>query len=140
MIYTSRFSNPTLKSGQYTAIRISVGMPRWAIGYEITGELRDLMPFGLRNVEDAKSFRPLYYARLERIGVGKIRKQLENLEALGQPVVLLCFEDIRQGDWNWCHRRIFADWWQAKTGDIIEELTDPSPVKRVKRNVMDSLF
>ena len=44
MIYTSRFSNPELKTGKYTAIRISVGSPRWNIGYQIAGAISELMP------------------------------------------------------------------------------------------------
>lgn len=138
MIYTSRFSNPELKSEQYTAIRISVGTPRWTLGYKLAGEMKDLMPFGLYNEKDAERFRQLYYAKLDRIGVDVIAQKLKGLEALGKPVVLLCFEDIRKGDGNWCHRRIFADWWHMKTGGIIDELPDAKPTK--KRAIMDSLF
>lgn len=128
MIYTSRFSNPELKSGKYTAVRISLGSPRWKIGYEIAGVIRDLMPVGLFKIENVEDFTPLYFARLEQAGVDKIRSQINHFERMGKPVVLLCFEDVRKPDW-WCHRRVFADWWLEKTGDVIEELIDPSPVK-----------
>ena len=128
MIYTSRFSNPTLKSGEYTAVRISVGTPRWQLAYTIAGEIKELMPFGLHNVEDADEFQRLYCARLERIGVDRIGRQLTKFEALGKPVVLLCFEDVRKPS-DWCHRTMFADWWLAKTGEIITELADTSHVK-----------
>ena len=33
MVYTSRYSNPELKTGKYTAVRISLGTPKWPIGY-----------------------------------------------------------------------------------------------------------
>lgn len=137
MIYTSRFANAALKTGEYTTVRISVGTPRWTLGYTINGEMKELMPFGLRDVEDKEDFRGLFYAKLEQIGVDAIGRKLKRLEALGKPVVLLCYEDIRKGDWNWCHRRIFADWWNAKTGEVIEELPDAKPVKAP---IMDSLF
>ena len=47
MIYTSRYSNPELKSGKYTAVRISVGSPRWKLGYDISGAISELMPKGI---------------------------------------------------------------------------------------------
>jgi len=46
-----------------------------------------------------------------------------------KPVVLLCFEDLRQGGSVWCRRRLFADWWKNKTGEIIPELEDNPPLK-----------
>lgn len=56
MIYTSRFSNPELKSGDYVPVRISVGAPRWKVGYEIAGTIKELMPTGLRQIEDVEDF------------------------------------------------------------------------------------
>ena len=47
MVYTSRYSNPELKTGKYTAVRISLGTPKWPIGYNLDAEMKDLMPFGL---------------------------------------------------------------------------------------------
>lgn len=47
MVYTSRYSNPELRTGKYTAVRISLGIPRWNIGYSLDAEMPDLMPFGL---------------------------------------------------------------------------------------------
>lgn len=129
MIYTSRFSNPELKSGNYAAVRVSVGSPRWKVGYDIVGAIKDLMPAGLRHIEDVNDFRPRYYEQLERVGVDRISEQIAKFELSGKLVVLLCFCDIRKPDW-WCHRRVFADWWQEKTGEIIEELIDMSPIKK----------
>ena len=40
----------------------------------------------------------------------------------------LCYEDVRvPGDW--CHRTVFAEWWAEQTGELIEELYDPSEPK-----------
>jgi len=130
MIDTSRFANPALKSGAYTAVRISVGAPRWKLDYKIAGAIPDLMPKGLRHIKDVDTFRPLYDARLDSFGVEKIRKELKDFESLEKPIVLLCFEDLRLGDPVWCHRKLFADWWKEKTGEIIAELEDSSPIKK----------
>ena len=129
MVYTSRYSNPELRSGNYTAVRISVGAPRWKVGYDIAGVIRDLTPGELRRIENIDEFRPLYYAQLDKIGVDRIREQIQYYESFGKPVVLLCFEDIRKGSYNWCHRNVFASWWFSKTGELISELKDDSPFK-----------
>ena len=42
---------------------------------------------------------------------------------------LLCYEDVRKGESDWCHRTMFAKWWFEKTGEVIPELPDPSTPK-----------
>lgn len=133
-IYTSRYSNPELRKGTYTAVRISLGTPKWDIGYRLAGELKDLMPFGLLNKYDLyEDFKQEYFMRLDRIGVSRIRSQLQRFESFGQDVVLLCYEDIRKGPENWCHRTAFSEWWLIKTGEVIEELYDPTPDPSLKK-------
>lgn len=126
MLYTSRFQNPELKSGDYTAVRISLGAPRWSTGYKIDGSIKELMPSGLRDIDDITEFAPLYYEKLDSFGVENIDKQLRYYESFGKPVVLLCFEDVRKGGNNWCHRLVFAKWWKVRTGEDIPELKDDS--------------
>lgn len=126
MIYTSRYSNPELKSGEYTPVRISLGAPRWRIGYTIAGAIKELMPSGLRNISDVNEFCRLYYQKLDSVGVDLIGEQLKYYESFGKPVVLLCFEDIRKGGDNWCHRIAFAKWWKSRAGTLIPELKDDS--------------
>jgi len=126
MIYTSRYSNPTLQNGFYTTIRVSIGTPKWQLGYKLCGELTEIMPFGLlgKYDHDPGGFKKAYYARLNSIGAQSIATQLRRFESLGKDVVLLCYEDIRKGADNWCHRVVFAEWWKEKTGELIEELPD----------------
>ena len=127
MVYTSRYSNPELKTGKYTAVRISLGTPKWPIGYNLDAEMPDLMPFGLLNkFEQYEDFERAYFARLDQKGLQRILSQLQRFERLGKDVVLLCYEDIRKPD-DWCHRRTFADWWLKNTGEAIPELFDPTP-------------
>ena len=124
MVYTSRYSNPELKTGKYTAVRISLGTPKWPIGYNLDAEMKDLMPFGLLGkFERYEDFERAYFERLDQ----RILSQLQRFERLGKDVVLLCYEDIRKGPDDWCHRRTFADWWLKNTGEAIPELFDPTP-------------
>lgn len=131
MIYTSRYSNPELKSGKYTAVRISIGTPRWQTGYTIAGAIKCLMPYGLLGTydNDKLGYEREYRKLIEKAGVSAIKAQLEEYTKLGKDVVLLCYEDIRKGENDWCHRTMFAEWWKEKTGESIEELFDPTTPK-----------
>lgn len=126
MIYTSRYVNRELQNGLYTAVRISIGTPRWNLGYELAGAIKDLMPWGLKDIQNIDVFRSRYYERLNRCGVSRIRNQLQYFEQFGKDVVLLCYEDVRKGPHNWCHRTVFADWWLQEIGEKISELKDGS--------------
>jgi len=134
-IYTSRFSNPELKKDIYTTVRISIGMPRWKLGYRLDWEISQLMPFGMRGGQyeaDKEHFKKAYFARLDKIGVATIREQLARIPTRGTHIVLLCYEDILKNEGNWCHRTMFAEWWLERTGEKIEELPDPT-IKIVSR-------
>lgn len=127
MLYVSRFSNPVLKSGDYTAVRISLGAPKWPVGYNIAGEIKELMPFGLLQINDRELYEKKYRERLDRIGPDRIQDALDRF-GVDKPVVLLCYEDVRDPS-QWCHRSIFAQWWLEQTGEIADELPDPTNVK-----------
>lgn len=133
-LFTSRYGNKILRNGNYTTVRISLGTPKWDLGYRLDGEFKDLMPFGLfREYETYEAFKPAYFERLDKIGVSRIQQQLADFDKLGKDVVLLCYEDIRKPE-NWCHRTAFAEWYKMRTGITIEELpeterkTEPSSV------------
>jgi hypothetical protein len=126
-IYTSRFSNPKLRGGIYTAVRISLGKPRYRLGYNLDAEMQDLMPAGIlgKYDNDKEGYRREYFARLDRKGAQRIRQQLDSLAQPGKDIVLLCFEDIRK-EGDWCHRTMFAEWWMERTGELIGELPEAS--------------
>ena len=91
MLYTSRFANPELKTGDYTPVRISLGAPRWRTGYTLAGAIKELMPAGLRQIQDIEEFSLKYYKRLDSFGVDVIKKQLQHYESLGKLGVLRIF-------------------------------------------------
>ena len=132
-LYTSRYANPELRSGDYTAVRISLGTPKWPLGYTLDGECTQLMPYGLLGkYEDYESFLPAYFERLDRFGPKMISQMLDKYLVHRKDVVLLCYEDIRKGPSDWCHRTAFAKWMLERTGMVIEELCDPSVPKLTK--------
>lgn len=129
MIYTSRYSNPELKTGKYTVVGITRGAPKFPLQYRLDGNIMDIAPPGyLFNEYDRARFTPAYFRHMDKAGVNRIAQILRGYEAMGKPVVLCCYEDVRKPN-EWCHRLVFAEWWMSRTGEVIEELPDPSPNK-----------
>ena len=128
-IYTSRFQNPELKSGNYTVVGIVRGLPRFRLGYERAGNIIDIAPpREIFYINDSKVFNELYVKHLEKVGIKKILTELEHYLAFGKDLVLCCYEDVRDPNQS-CHRIAFAKWWFENTGQIIPELPNPAPIK-----------
>lgn len=128
-IYTSRYSNKELRSGMYTPVGITVGSPRFRLGYTLMGNIKELAPYGsLFKVNDRKEFTEKYFAKMDKVGVDKVRAIFDMYKRYGKDIVLLCYEDVREPG-EWCHRLVFAEWWKARTGEEIVELRDPTPCK-----------
>jgi hypothetical protein len=121
---TSRFHAPELIAASgLVAVGIVVSPPRWPLPYELAGNLTPLAPVGLREIEDRGEFERRYVERLERFGVERARTILRGFaDAYEAPgCVLLCFEDLAKPG-EWCHRRVFAAWWEEQTGQPVQEL------------------
>jgi hypothetical protein len=145
LIRTSRYANRAaiLASG-LRPIRISIGAPRWPVGYELAGSLPSLMPTRPMLKMEIGPYREMYLARLEVHGVERIAAELEALQTPEAPgLVLLCFEDLTKPG-EWCHRRIFADYWEEKTGISIPELevipTEKKPRKPRRKLEQEPMF
>ena len=130
MIYTSRYSNRELANGDYYAVGISRGKPKFQIDYHIYTQAYIFAPDRSMWNAPKSSFRRMYRAKLDRIGTEKVRRILRSFEsaARGRDVVLLCFEDVRIEE-DWCHRTMLAEWVEEKLGFKIKELYNPDPPK-----------
>lgn len=123
---TSRYQNERLvvRSGR-VPIRITAGHPRFRLGYSLAGTISELAPSrSMLAIDDPIVFRNAYESQLDEVGVDVLTQRFD--EVLGAEesdrLVLLCFEDIsRLGELS-CHRRIFAHWWEARTGEEVPEL------------------
>ncbi|HWK28178.1 MAG TPA: DUF488 family protein [Solirubrobacter sp.] len=116
---TGRFA--TFDPTEGTPVAITVGRPRFPLGYEIAAAVPDLAPSGsLFAVTDRDEFTERYERRLDRTGVPQLRQQFERIaREHGGPLVLLCFEDLAV---TWCHRQVFAAWWTRQTGEPVPEV------------------
>ena len=131
-IWISRYSNKELQSGKYYPVGISIGTPKFPLGYTLRMQCYSLAPKGYMLNMELERFKPAYYEKLEGIGTDRIIDMVQRMDeearAEGKELVLLCYEDVRvPGDW--CHRTVFAEWWAEQTGELIEELYDPSEPK-----------
>lgn len=122
-ITTSRYHSADLitESG-LLPIGTTIGAARF-LRYELAANVGMLAPFGCRHLdEDPVAFTAAYRERLDGFGVEKIARVLEAIAAGydSAGVVLLCFEKVHEGEF--CHRRVFAEWWEEKTGQVVPEL------------------
>ena len=129
-IWTSRFSNKELNSGAYYCVGITLGKPKFKLGYEENEHCYMLAPRKNMWGKSPEEFEKLYTDMLDKYGERKVMNCIMSIvgHAEGKDVVLLCYEDVRDPDQN-CHRTVLADWLNAHGFGDIEELPDPSPVK-----------
>jgi hypothetical protein len=127
-IWTSRYANRNLAHLPVSPIVASIGYPRFRLAYRPTGRAMLLMPTREMLSLDPDRFAEMYLQRLEQAGVDRIRAELREQSdpRLGPPCVL-CFEWLFTGppDRHFCHRRLFAAYWQDKTGEPVLEV-DPA--------------
>lgn len=116
-IWTSRYGNAELAKSQLRKIGITLGEPKFPVRYDYKTLFLLAPPRTLWGLPH-EDFAQAYKARLDKIGVARIRRELEKITN-GEDAVLLCFEDVRK---EFCHRRVFAEWWEEKTGEKVEEL------------------
>jgi hypothetical protein len=132
---TSRYQNPTVATCGLRACGFTNGVPRFKLDYPLVMNLTPLAPPLWALKLERQPFTRHYCAHLDDLGIDRIRRLLEvTLEIsnvrrthTADGIVLLCYEDERGSDpTKWCHRRIFADWWTALTGEAVPELDDPT--------------
>src|SRR5260221_8170860 len=128
-LYTSRYANKELaRRPDLVKVGITVGKPRWPLGYPVES-LDRLAPWGLLQVFDRAEFTARYHAQLDRAGVDRVLRDLQRISDAhdGQDLVLLCYEDVRKPG-EWCHRQVLAEWLADRAGLVVAELIDPAPV------------
>lgn len=123
MIYTARYSSNKLNNTEFLIVRISIGLPRYKLNYDIDYAVDWLKPdyasFHLRG----KAFDEAYHKKLERGKImikGIVNKLKREADSEEKKLVFCCFEKVVKG--NECHRINFAEWWKQTTGEEYQEL------------------
>ena len=135
-IYTSRFGNKAVAQTGLVPVSISLGNPRFKTAFKIASRIKALAPTRDMLQMEYAPYKKLYFKMLDVLGIDEIKQHFKRISTAGttlplfkekggdcngKDLVLLCFEDLSK-EGEWCHRRIFAEWWQKKTGNKIEEL------------------
>ena len=126
-IYTGRYADKKMNEYGFVPVGVTLGRPRFKVDYAYV-YLRLLAPQKYMWGKSHEEFSRLYRQYLEQIGFARIKAELEDI-SIGhgdKDLILLCFEDVHKGE-N-CHRRVFAEWWQEKTGEEVPEVGEPKPV------------
>jgi hypothetical protein len=122
---TSRYQAANLiEASGRAAVGITLWYPRWKLRYPVVANLRQLAPTKeIIAVEDPGIFDEMYRNRLRDLGVEGVRELLTMCvqRANNERLVLACYEDLTKPGLR-CHRRLFANWWTAHTGEDVPEL------------------
>jgi hypothetical protein len=110
-------------------VAITLGRPKFPLRYTLEHEARRLAPWGLFDVKDPAEFTRRYRERLDRLDLDALVAKFEAISAQhgGRRLVLLCYEDVHAG--QLCHRRVFSDFWQERTGQRVPEMPKPEPAQ-----------
>jgi hypothetical protein len=122
---TSRYQAADLiEASGRAAVGITLGYPRWKLRYPVVANLRQLAPTReMIRVDDARLFDQMYRDRLGDLGIAEARRLLRDCveRANNEHLILACYEDLTKPGLR-CHRRLFANWWMERTGEIVPEL------------------
>ena len=128
-LYVSRYSNKCLAKTEAVKVGISLGAPRFKKEYELAGNAFALAPTRAMFNLDKTVFEAQYRKRLDNLGVERIKSILSTFGyGKEKEMILLCYEDITKPE-DWCHRTVFAKWWEDNTGEIVEEYRDDTTYK-----------
>jgi hypothetical protein len=119
-MFTSYYASPKIDPKIHAPIRMSIGNPRFRRPYKDAGRILALAPERAWLRLPREQYEPLYLAKLDQLDLDAIRADIARLAA-GKIPVLLCFEHLVEPG-EWCHRRMFADWWERRTGEAVAEL------------------
>lgn len=108
------------RQGMGLGVRSSLGEPKWMPGLPWFEEITPQRWY-LRKEWD--EYVGHYRRQLDRHGPGKLAKKIEFLarQTGADTLVFLCYEKVSKPG-NWCHRSMFADWWEERTGQKVYEL------------------
>lgn len=132
-LFTSRYACPDLAARpDLVKVSISIGAPRFPLGYNIDFTMTHLMPTAamVKRVHQGRlsedDYRRAYIDRLEIAGLAAIQRDFGTIYSeMPGDLVLLCFEDLRKPG-AWCHRTMAARWLESRGMGKIEELEEVS--------------
>lgn len=125
-IYTSYFAKHKEEDERTAYVSIAVGNPKYPLAYKLLN-LHSVKPYGVFKKYENDEYKARYFELLERRRVDVIRNEINILGKGKDKVLLLCHEK----DPADCHRKLFAEWWESKTGEKIEEWGEKNELQQL---------
>ena len=129
-------------------VRTSLGFPKW-FPHPVVLSWDNIMPSGyMLNLGSEQEYQQHYFRKLDQIGLETLRGDIDALleghaftfqGELPPRLVLLCYEKLSKRG-NWCHRNMFAEWWEARTGQHVQELGAPPHAAQTPPDTPPALF
>jgi len=119
-LWTSRYQSFQPEWG--APIPITLGMPKFRLGYVIGPSERDLAPDYAWFNASTETYTIRMIEKFDRFGVEHYEGIFDRHAASSgkTDLVLLCYEDLSKPR-EFCHRRLFSVWWEEKTGQVVRE-------------------
>jgi hypothetical protein len=113
---------PKFQPSMGVPIRTSNGFPRYKLSYQLSHAMRELMPSRAIMKLPKPEFTSAYRDGLDAVGLDVIASRFRAIATAegDERLVIMCFEWLERGDW--CHRTIFGEWWEDRTGEKVREL------------------
>ena len=124
-VATTRYQNAeVIRDSGLAPVRITVGAPRFTLGYDLAGAISAFAPERAWMDLDREPFQERMVAKLFTLGPTQAVEILTEMGGGYAGVVMLCFEKVPD---EWCHRTMVADWLLAQCGITVIELEDRAP-------------
>jgi hypothetical protein len=120
-LFTARYQ--TFQPRMGVPVRTTIGAPRFKLRYPLNHNLPLIAPDRAFFHATRPEFVRQYRAKLDRHGPALIIAACEQIAkaATQDRLVLLCFEDLTK-EGQWCHRTLFAEWFEEQTGHPVREI------------------
>jgi hypothetical protein len=123
-VFTAYYASKKFDRAKHYLVRISIGSPRWMNTDDVC---LDFAPNRAWLTLDVKSYFDKYDARLEGVGIRRVKSMLDALtvRAKGNAVVLYCFESLSPENVaksQWCHRQVFSEWVKFRGRLVVPQL------------------
>jgi len=111
-----------------TPVRISRGAPRFIHLPDPRYTMNEHWPFvselapGYSYMKTAAPTYARYYLKQLEENAAMIERKLSWIPAEHGQLCLLCFEKNLSAPGVFCHRRMFAQWWEERTGQQVPEV------------------
>jgi hypothetical protein len=121
VLFTARYA--AMRDAYGVAVQTSVGEPKMSVDASRKDNFKQLAPYGINFGAPRETFEKRYRERLEKKDLTfyeTVFLQIATRHDCGN-LVLLCYEDITKPG-KWCHRRMFAQWWEDQTGIHVPDI------------------